>query len=193
MRPMSRMPTRNGIYAPRDKSRWEKELLRIQGCTGASKSGCTSHVAQSVGSRWEETGHLRSPGCESRLLRNKTDLVMESCRTCSSTGLWLVDAVRHERQHASSGRWSNFLHQCVTCWLRLYMAILLLLILYQSCAGIALNQTVVHTVATAPWISLYFRKIWAMTYRRWAFLHGTHADATCPFAFLCDFGEVLKD
>lgn len=27
-------------------------------------------------------------------------------------------------------------------------------------------------------------------YLRWAFLHGTHAEATCPFVFLWDFGEA---
>ncbi len=29
------------------------------------------------------------------------------------------------------------------------------------------------------------------TNRRWAFLHGTHADATCPLVFLCGLGGVL--
>lgn len=28
------------------------------------------------------------------------------------------------------------------------------------------------------------------TYLRWAFLHGTHAEATCPFVFLWDLGEA---
>lgn len=28
------------------------------------------------------------------------------------------------------------------------------------------------------------------TYLRCAFLHGTQAEATCPFVFLCDFGEA---
>lgn len=36
--------------------------------------------------------------------------------------LWLVAVVCRSRLRASSGRWRNFLHQYVTCRLRLYMA-----------------------------------------------------------------------
>ena len=60
------------------------------------------------------------------------------------------------------------------------------------------DEAKVHTVASIPAVSTHVFDLsdngqhsLQGTNRRWAFLQGTHADATCPLVFLCGLGGVL--